>query len=214
MYVFSRILKFSLFADLAGRKDAVKIEDILKNATDRSAWTDFSGYMNTTMRSDYFDECERSDSLFLTLVVSMVDLFFYLGRWKFKLWEIFRMEIITGLFLSAQEAGLPIHLQFTYRHMDLAWIIFFGMVWSQLRFVILWVQATGLKGRVWLMSPFSSSYLSLSLLDWEYVSVCHISGTQFFKLQGVKCSNCNVLITTDKYSSRANIHKGMGSWYR
>jgi len=42
---------------------AVKIEDILKNATDRSAWTDFSGYMNTTMRSDYFDEC----------------------RWKFKL---------------------------------------------------------------------------------------------------------------------------------
>ena len=85
MYVFSRILKFSLFADLAGRKDAVKIEDILKNATDRSAWTDFSGYMNTTMRSDYFDECERSDSLFLTLVVSMVDLFFYLGRWKFKL---------------------------------------------------------------------------------------------------------------------------------
>jgi hypothetical protein len=35
----------------------VKIEDILKNATDRSAWIDFSGYMNTTMRSDYFDEC-------------------------------------------------------------------------------------------------------------------------------------------------------------
>jgi len=36
---------------------AVKIEDVLKNATDRSAWIDFSGYMNTTMRSDYFDEC-------------------------------------------------------------------------------------------------------------------------------------------------------------
>lgn len=36
---------------------AVKIEDVLKNATDRSAWIDFEGYMNTTMRSDYFDEC-------------------------------------------------------------------------------------------------------------------------------------------------------------
>jgi len=36
---------------------AVKIEDVLKNATDRSAWIDFKGYMNTTMRSDYFDEC-------------------------------------------------------------------------------------------------------------------------------------------------------------
>jgi len=42
---------------------AVKIEDVLKNATDRSAWIDFKGYMNATMRSDYFDEC----------------------RWKFKL---------------------------------------------------------------------------------------------------------------------------------
>jgi hypothetical protein len=42
---------------------AVKIQEVLKNATDRSAWIDFSGYMNTTMRSDYFDEC----------------------RWKFKL---------------------------------------------------------------------------------------------------------------------------------
>jgi len=41
----------------------VKIEDVLKNETDRSAWTDFKGYMNATMRSDYFDEC----------------------RWKFKL---------------------------------------------------------------------------------------------------------------------------------
>jgi len=36
---------------------AVKIEEVLKNATDRSAWIDFKGYMNTTMRSDYYDEC-------------------------------------------------------------------------------------------------------------------------------------------------------------
>jgi len=35
----------------------VKIEDVLKNATDRSTWIDFNGYMNTTMRYDYFDEC-------------------------------------------------------------------------------------------------------------------------------------------------------------
>jgi len=42
---------------------AVKIEDVLKNSTDRSVWIDFNGYMNATMRSDYFDEC----------------------RWKFKL---------------------------------------------------------------------------------------------------------------------------------
>jgi len=35
----------------------VKIEDVLKNATERSAWIDFNGYMNTTMRYDYFDEC-------------------------------------------------------------------------------------------------------------------------------------------------------------
>ncbi|KIM36766.1 hypothetical protein M413DRAFT_31395 [Hebeloma cylindrosporum] len=35
----------------------IKVEDVLKNATDRSVWIDFSGYMNTTMRSDYFDEC-------------------------------------------------------------------------------------------------------------------------------------------------------------
>jgi len=42
---------------------AVKIEDVLKNETDRSTWIDFKGYMNATMRSDYFDEC----------------------RWKFKL---------------------------------------------------------------------------------------------------------------------------------
>ena len=43
----------------ADRIDAVKIEDVLKNATDRSAWIDFKGYMNATMRTDYFDECER-----------------------------------------------------------------------------------------------------------------------------------------------------------
>jgi len=35
----------------------VKIEDVLKNATDRAAYIDFSGNMNATMRSDYFDEC-------------------------------------------------------------------------------------------------------------------------------------------------------------
>ncbi|KAF8817120.1 hypothetical protein BYT27DRAFT_7229078 [Phlegmacium glaucopus] len=35
----------------------IRIEDVLKNATDRSAWIDFTGYMNTTMRTDYFDEC-------------------------------------------------------------------------------------------------------------------------------------------------------------
>ncbi|PPQ78752.1 hypothetical protein CVT25_010755 [Psilocybe cyanescens] len=37
--------------------DTVKIEDVLKNETDRSAWIDFNGYMNTTWRYDYFDEC-------------------------------------------------------------------------------------------------------------------------------------------------------------
>jgi len=35
----------------------LKIEDMLKNTTDRSAWIDFTGYMNTTMRLDYYDEC-------------------------------------------------------------------------------------------------------------------------------------------------------------
>jgi len=34
----------------------VKIEDVL-NTTERSAWIDFKGYMNTSMRYDYFDEC-------------------------------------------------------------------------------------------------------------------------------------------------------------
>ena len=30
------------------------------NATDRSAWIDVKGYMNaTSIRSDYFDKCER-----------------------------------------------------------------------------------------------------------------------------------------------------------
>lgn len=38
--------------------DTVKIEDVLKNETDRSAWIDFNGYMNTTWRYDYFDECK------------------------------------------------------------------------------------------------------------------------------------------------------------
>jgi len=36
---------------------AVKIEDVLTNVLDRSAWIDFSGYMNSTFRYDYFDEC-------------------------------------------------------------------------------------------------------------------------------------------------------------
>lgn len=36
---------------------AVKIEDVLRNETDRSAWINFKGYMNTSMRYDYFDEC-------------------------------------------------------------------------------------------------------------------------------------------------------------
>jgi len=34
----------------------VKIEDVL-NTTERSAWIDFKGYMNTSMRNDYYDEC-------------------------------------------------------------------------------------------------------------------------------------------------------------
>jgi hypothetical protein len=47
-------------ADPKGAKHSrytVKIEDILTNATDRSGWIDFNGYMNTTWRYDYFDEC-------------------------------------------------------------------------------------------------------------------------------------------------------------
>ena len=67
--------------------DAVKIEDILKNETDRSTWTDFKGYMNATMRSDYFDECELFIlPFYLYLKASVVDItLFCLGRWKFKL---------------------------------------------------------------------------------------------------------------------------------
>lgn len=38
-------------------KYAVKIEDVLKNSTERSAYIDFKGYMNSTWRYDYFDEC-------------------------------------------------------------------------------------------------------------------------------------------------------------
>ncbi|PPQ96685.1 hypothetical protein CVT26_010314 [Gymnopilus dilepis] len=37
--------------------DTVKIEDVLKNVTERSTFIDFTGYMNTTWRYDYFDEC-------------------------------------------------------------------------------------------------------------------------------------------------------------
>jgi hypothetical protein len=43
---------------------AVKIEDVLTNVTDRSAWIDFRGYMNTTNRSDYFDECRWNFKLY------------------------------------------------------------------------------------------------------------------------------------------------------
>jgi hypothetical protein len=38
------------------KRYTVKIEDVLPPAY-RSAWIDFNGYMNTTMRSDYYDEC-------------------------------------------------------------------------------------------------------------------------------------------------------------
>ncbi|KAF9565749.1 hypothetical protein CPC08DRAFT_815241 [Agrocybe pediades] len=38
-------------------KYVVRIEDVLKNATERSGYIDFNGYMNTTWRYDYFDEC-------------------------------------------------------------------------------------------------------------------------------------------------------------
>ncbi|KAF8177030.1 hypothetical protein BJ912DRAFT_1045822 [Pholiota molesta] len=41
----------------------VKIEDVLKNATDRSAWIDYQGYMNTSMRYDYYDECRWANNL-------------------------------------------------------------------------------------------------------------------------------------------------------
>jgi hypothetical protein len=54
MFVISHILVFP-FAEF--HLDTIKIEDVLKNATDRSGWIDFTGYMNTTMRLDYFDEC-------------------------------------------------------------------------------------------------------------------------------------------------------------
>jgi len=38
-------------------KYTVKIEDVLKNVTDCFVWINFNGYMNTTWRDDYFDEC-------------------------------------------------------------------------------------------------------------------------------------------------------------
>lgn len=41
-----------------GCTDAVKIEDVLTNVMDRSAWIDFRGYMNSTFRYDSFDECK------------------------------------------------------------------------------------------------------------------------------------------------------------
>jgi len=46
------------------RRYAVKIEDVLKDVTERSVFIDFSGSMNTTMRSDYFDECRWNFRLY------------------------------------------------------------------------------------------------------------------------------------------------------
>lgn len=45
-------------SSLTPYSDTIKIEDVLKNITDRSAWTKFNGTMAATMRSDYFSECE------------------------------------------------------------------------------------------------------------------------------------------------------------
>lgn len=39
------------------RRYSLKLEDVLPHVLDRSAWIDFSGVMNTTLRTDYFDEC-------------------------------------------------------------------------------------------------------------------------------------------------------------
>jgi len=45
------------------RRYAVKLEDALPNVLDRSAYIDFAGTMNTTLRTDYFDECRWNFSL-------------------------------------------------------------------------------------------------------------------------------------------------------
>lgn len=57
---FNYKTKRAPLANPTGAKHAkytVKIEDVLKNATDRSAWIEFNGFMDTTWRYDYFDEC-------------------------------------------------------------------------------------------------------------------------------------------------------------
>jgi hypothetical protein len=46
------------------KRYTVKIEDVLKNVTERSVSIDFAGSMNTTMRSDYFDECRWNFALY------------------------------------------------------------------------------------------------------------------------------------------------------
>jgi len=40
------------------KRYTIKIEDVLKDINDRSAWTNFNGTMVATMRSDYFSECK------------------------------------------------------------------------------------------------------------------------------------------------------------
>jgi len=39
------------------RRYAIKLQDVLKNATERSTWIDYTGTMNSTMRTDYFSQC-------------------------------------------------------------------------------------------------------------------------------------------------------------
>jgi len=46
------------------KRYTVKIEDVLKNITERSVSVGFTGSMNTTMRSDYFDECRWNFALY------------------------------------------------------------------------------------------------------------------------------------------------------
>jgi len=45
------------------KRYTVKIEDVLKNVTDRSAWTIFNGTMAATMKSDYFSECRPKTAI-------------------------------------------------------------------------------------------------------------------------------------------------------
>ncbi|KAF9533179.1 hypothetical protein CPB83DRAFT_845991 [Crepidotus variabilis] len=45
------------------KRFAVKIEDVLETS-ERSVFIDFSGFMNATMRSDYFDECRWNFRLY------------------------------------------------------------------------------------------------------------------------------------------------------